>query len=129
MGAALKGRIRAAECLGQIVPDRWVSIRKRSFTKCFWHKKKIFHQMFLCKYMLNIYLPYQQKFSISMPDVLATLCELALEVNVPSVNRRTNHTFKILLYLFETQIIKSPTNKQTNKQTKQKTQKGCSHFE
>ena len=24
-----------AECLRQIVPDRWASIRKRSFTKCF----------------------------------------------------------------------------------------------
>ena len=30
------GRIRVAECLRQIVPDRWASIRK------------IFHQMFLC---------------------------------------------------------------------------------
>ena len=29
------GRIRAADCLRQIVPDRWASIRKRSFTKCF----------------------------------------------------------------------------------------------
>ena len=29
------GRIRVAECLRQIVPDRWASIRKRSFTKCF----------------------------------------------------------------------------------------------
>ena len=29
------GRIRVAECLKQIVPDRWASIRKRSFTKCF----------------------------------------------------------------------------------------------
>ena len=29
------GRIRVAECLRQIVPDRWDSIRKRSFTKCF----------------------------------------------------------------------------------------------
>ena len=29
------GRIRVAECLRQIVPDRWVGIRKRSFTKCF----------------------------------------------------------------------------------------------
>ena len=29
------GRIRAAECLRQIVPDRWASIRKISFTKCF----------------------------------------------------------------------------------------------
>ena len=28
------GRIRVAECLRQIVPDRWASIRKRSFTKC-----------------------------------------------------------------------------------------------
>ena len=28
-------RIRVAECLRQIVPDRWASIRKRSFTKCF----------------------------------------------------------------------------------------------
>ena len=27
------GRIRVAECLRQIVPDRWASIRKRSFTK------------------------------------------------------------------------------------------------
>ena len=25
------GRIRVAECLRQIVPDRWASIRKRSF--------------------------------------------------------------------------------------------------
>ena len=24
-----------AECVRQIVPDRWDSIRKRSFTKCF----------------------------------------------------------------------------------------------
>ena len=24
-----------AECLRQIVPDRWADIRKRSFTKCF----------------------------------------------------------------------------------------------
>ena len=29
------GRIRMAECLRQIVPNRWASIRKRSFTKCF----------------------------------------------------------------------------------------------
>ena len=29
------GRIRVAGCLRQIVPDRWASIRKRSFTKCF----------------------------------------------------------------------------------------------
>ena len=29
------GRIRVAECLRQIVPDSWASIRKRSFTKCF----------------------------------------------------------------------------------------------
>ena len=29
------GRIRVVECLRQIVPDRWASIRKRSFTKCF----------------------------------------------------------------------------------------------
>ena len=29
------GRIRVAECLRQIVPDRLASIRKRSFTKCF----------------------------------------------------------------------------------------------
>ena len=29
------GRIRVAECLRQTVPDRWASIRKRSFTKCF----------------------------------------------------------------------------------------------
>ena len=28
-------RIRVAECLRQIVPYRWASIRKRSFTKCF----------------------------------------------------------------------------------------------
>ena len=27
------GRIRVAECLRQIVPDRWASIRKSSFTK------------------------------------------------------------------------------------------------
>ena len=26
---------RVAECLRQTVPDRWASIRKRSFTKCF----------------------------------------------------------------------------------------------
>ena len=31
------GRIRVAECLRQIVPDRWASIRK-----------KVFYQMFLC---------------------------------------------------------------------------------
>ena len=29
------GRIRVAECLRQIVQNRWASIRKRSFTKCF----------------------------------------------------------------------------------------------
>ena len=29
------GRIRGAECLRQIVPDRWASVRQRSFTKCF----------------------------------------------------------------------------------------------
>ena len=29
------GRIRVAECLRQIVPDRWASLRKSSFTKCF----------------------------------------------------------------------------------------------
>ena len=29
------GRIRVAGCLRQIVPDRWASIRKRSFTKYF----------------------------------------------------------------------------------------------
>ena len=29
------GRIRVADCLRQIVPDRWASIRKRSFTICF----------------------------------------------------------------------------------------------
>ena len=29
------GRIRVAECLRRIVPDRWASIRKRPFTKCF----------------------------------------------------------------------------------------------
>ena len=29
------GRIRVAECLRQIVQDRWASIRKISFTKCF----------------------------------------------------------------------------------------------
>ena len=29
------GRIRVAECLRQIVPDRWASIRKSSFTKYF----------------------------------------------------------------------------------------------
>ena len=29
------GRIRVVECLRQIVPDRWASIRKRSFTKYF----------------------------------------------------------------------------------------------
>ena len=28
-------RIRVVECLRQIVPDRWASKRKRSFTKCF----------------------------------------------------------------------------------------------
>jgi len=28
------GRIRVAECLRQIVPNRWASSRKRSFTKC-----------------------------------------------------------------------------------------------
>ena len=28
-------RIRVAECLRQIVPNRWASIRKMSFTKCF----------------------------------------------------------------------------------------------
>ena len=26
------GRIRVAECLRKIVPDRWASVRKRSFT-------------------------------------------------------------------------------------------------
>ena len=34
-GFKREGRIRVAECLRQIVPDRWASIRKRSFTKCF----------------------------------------------------------------------------------------------
>ena len=34
-GFQREGRIRVAECLRQIVPDRWASIRKRSFTKCF----------------------------------------------------------------------------------------------
>ena len=29
------GRIRVAECLRQIVPGRWASIRKIYFTKCF----------------------------------------------------------------------------------------------
>ena len=29
------GTVRVAECLRQIVPDRWASIRKRSFTTCF----------------------------------------------------------------------------------------------
>ena len=29
------GRIIVAECLRQIFPDRWASIRKRSFAKCF----------------------------------------------------------------------------------------------
>ena len=29
------GRIRLAECLRQIVPDRWASVRKRSVTECF----------------------------------------------------------------------------------------------
>ena len=28
------GGIGVAECLRQIVPDRWASVRKRSFTKC-----------------------------------------------------------------------------------------------
>ena len=28
-------RIRVAECLMQIVPDRYASIRRRSFAKCF----------------------------------------------------------------------------------------------
>ena len=30
------GRIRVAECLRQIVPNRWACVRKRSFTKCFY---------------------------------------------------------------------------------------------
>ena len=34
-GFERRGRIRVVECLRQIVPDRWASIRKRSFTKCF----------------------------------------------------------------------------------------------
>ena len=29
------GRIRAAECLRQIVPNRWANVRKWSFTQCF----------------------------------------------------------------------------------------------
>ena len=29
------GRIRVAECLRQTIPNRWASVRKRSFTKCF----------------------------------------------------------------------------------------------
>ena len=35
VGFEREGRIRVAECLRQIVPDRRASIRKRSFTKCF----------------------------------------------------------------------------------------------
>ena len=34
-GFEREGRIRVVECLRQIVPDSWASIRKRSFTKCF----------------------------------------------------------------------------------------------
>ena len=33
-GCKRGGRIRVAECLRQIVPNRWASSRKRSFTKC-----------------------------------------------------------------------------------------------
>ena len=29
------GRIRVAECLRQTVPNRWASVKRRSFTKCF----------------------------------------------------------------------------------------------
>ena len=29
------GGMRVAECLRQIVPDRWASVRKRSFAQCF----------------------------------------------------------------------------------------------
>ena len=29
------GRMRVAECLRQIVPNRWASVRKRSFAKYF----------------------------------------------------------------------------------------------
>ena len=29
------GRIRVAECLRQTVSNRWASVRRRSFTKCF----------------------------------------------------------------------------------------------
>ena len=29
------GRIRVAECLRQFIPNKWDSVRKRSFTKCF----------------------------------------------------------------------------------------------
>ena len=29
------GRIRVAECVRQIAPDRWASVRKQSFTKYF----------------------------------------------------------------------------------------------
>ena len=41
------GRIRAAECWRLIVPDRWASIRKRSFTKCF-HQVSVWKP--LCDY-------------------------------------------------------------------------------
>ena len=34
-GLKRRGRFKVAEFLRQIVPNRWASIRKRSFTKCF----------------------------------------------------------------------------------------------
>ena len=37
------GRIRVADCLRQIVPDRWASIRK-----------KIFHQILLCLHEVHV---------------------------------------------------------------------------
>ena len=49
-----------AECLRQIVPDRWASIRKRSFTKCFcvytWGGGGGGGQRFVCRIQIVIVL-------------------------------------------------------------------------
>ena len=57
------GRIRVAECLRQIVPDRWASIRKRSFTKCFLclHGRL---QRFVCQMQIVIVLLEYNIFSL-----------------------------------------------------------------
>ena len=48
------GRIRVEECLRQIVPDRWASIRKGSFTKCFCVYTQ--RQRFVCQMQIVIVL-------------------------------------------------------------------------